>query len=583
MKASDRKTRLFRRLVPTLRKHSKLVVLAVFLMIFVDAASVLKPWLVKIGVDSFVRKGDIPGLTRIGIILAVVLVAGFLLQVLFTITVQYLGQRLLFDLRMDLFLKLMHLPASYFDKTPLGKTLTHITSDVEAIREFISDGIVTVAGDILKILFIAGAMIALSPKLALAAFLTLPFFVIATGMFRKSIRTGFQEVRKANSDINTVLTETIGGAREIQLFQTKDERAEVFENCNQGYLTAYLKVIQAYALYFPVLEIVSNGGMILILVTAHFIMGTALEPGVIFAFFAYINMFFFPLRQMAEKFNLFQSAMAASERVFYMLDQPESIYEPENATSLPASGSLKIEFQNVTFGYDSSQPVLKNVSFTIQPGERIAFVGATGSGKTTVIKLINRLYDIQEGTILVNGKDIRRLSIMELRGRIATIPQEPFLFTGTIEDNISLHRFGLSETDVRIAAQKAFAHRFIQDLPHNYQEEILESGKRLSAGQQQLLAFTRALASRPELVILDEATANIDSETERLIENAVEEITRNRTAIIIAHRLSTIRKVNRILVFHKGKLVESGTHAELLQQNGLYRKLLPSGQDFKCK
>jgi len=476
MKASDQKTRLFRRLVPTLRQHSKLAILAVFLMIFVDAAGVLKPWLVKIGIDSFVRKGDIPGLTRIGIILAAVLVTGFLLQVVFTITVQYMGQRLLFDLRMDLFRKLMRLPASYFDKTPLGKTLTHITSDVEAIREFISDGIVTVAGDILKIIFIAGAMIALSPRLALAAFVTLPVFVIATGIFRKSIRNGFREVRKANSDINTVLTETIGGAREIQLFQTKDERAFVFENCNRNYLSAYLKVIQAYALYFPVLEIVSNGGMILILVTAHFFMGTALEPGVIFAFFAYINMFFFPLRQMAEKFNLFQSAMAATERVFHMLDQPESISEPENGTSLPESASMKIEFQNVTFGYDSAQPVLKNVSFSIHPGERVAFVGATGSGKTTVIKLINHLYDIQEGAIFVNGTDIRYLSMLELRKRIATIPQEPFLFTGTIEDNVSLHRPGVSETDVRIAAQKAFAHGFIKDLPHNYQEEVLESG-----------------------------------------------------------------------------------------------------------
>ncbi|NOY23988.1 MAG: ABC transporter ATP-binding protein [Acidobacteria bacterium] len=580
MKTSKRNTRLFRRLIPTLRKHTMLATLAVLLMILVDIAGVVKPWLVKIGIDRYVRNGDIPGLTRIGIILAAILIAGFLFQVVFIITVQYLGQRLLFDLRMDLFRKLMRLPASYFDKTPLGKTLTHITSDVEAIREFISDGIVTVAGDVLKILFIASAMVMLSPRLALAAFITLPFFVVATGLFRKSIRTGFREVRKANSDINTVLTETIGGAREIQLFQTKGERSSIFEICNRHYLLAYLKVIQAYALYFPVLEIVSNGGMILILVTAHFFMGTALEPGVIFAFFAYINMFFFPLRQMAEKFNLFQSAMAASERVFHMLDQPEDISNPEGACVLPENGKMEIRFQNVTFGYDPTQPVLKNVTFNINAGERVAFVGATGSGKTTVIKLINRLYDIQEGTILVNGIDISQLSAVELRKRIATIPQNPFLFTGTISDNISLHRSGVTDKDVRLAAEKSRARQFIEHLPHRYGEKVLESGKRLSAGQRQLLAFTRALTGKPELVILDEATANIDSETEHLIEHAVEEITHNRTAIIIAHRLSTIRKVDRIFVFRKGKLVESGTHTELLQQNGLYVRFLPDG---KCK
>ncbi len=573
MTPPDSKAGLFRRLIPTVRKHTMLATIAILLMILVDAAGVLKPWLIKIGIDRYVQNGDIPGLYRIGFILAAVLVGGFLFQVAFTITVQYMGQRLLFDLRMNLFRKLMRLPAAYFDKTPLGKTLTHITNDVEAIREFISEGIVTVAGDILKIIFIAGAMIALSPKLALASFLTLPFFLVATGLFRKHIRNGFRNVRRANSDINTVLTETIGGAREIQIFQTKGERSSVFETCNRSYLTAYLKVIQAYALYFPVLEIVSNGGMILILLTAHYWIGTSLEPGIIFAFFAYINMFFFPLRQMAEKFNLFQAAMAASERVFSLLDQRESFAASEGFLPLKSTRALGIRFQNVTFGYNPGQPILKNVSFDIHSGERVALVGYTGSGKTTVIKLINRLYDIQDGQILVNGTSIRRLSIRELRERIATIPQDPFLFTGTIADNISLHRPGIKESDVRSAAEKTHADHFIRNLPHGYQEQILESGKRLSAGQRQLLALTRVLTGNPGLIILDEATAKIDSETERLIEDAVECIALDRTAIIIANRLSTIRKVDRIFVFHKGKLVETGSHVELLKQNGLYRKL----------
>ncbi len=579
--------RLFRRLIPTIRGHSVLAVLSILLMLLVDFTGVLKPWLVKIGIDRYVQTGNIPGLTRIGIILGAVLLCGFLFQVAFTVTVQFLGQRLLFDLRMELFRKLMRLPTEYFNKTPLGKTLTHITSDVEAIREFISDGIVTLAGDVVKILFIAGAMIVISPPLALAAFLTLPFFVVATGMFRKAIRSGFRTVRKANSDINTVLTETIGGAREIQLFQTKNERATAFDTCNQSYLSAYLKVIQAYALYFPVLEIVSNGGMILILLTAHSFMGTSLNPGVIFAFFAYINMFFFPLRQMAEKFNLFQSAMAAAERVFRFLDEPESIRDSEPAVNPDFSTPPSIQFRHVTFGYDPDEPVLKDVSFTIRSGEKVAFIGTTGSGKTTAIKLITRLYDVTEGEILLNGQNIRQFPVHALRKGIATIPQEPFLFTGTISDNISLHRPEITETFIRNAAIKSCADRFITRLPLGFREPVLESGKRLSAGERQLLAFTRALLSRPKLVILDEATANIDSETEQLIEAAIMEITRNRTAIIIAHRLSTIRKVDRIFVFHRGKLAESGTHRELLQKNGLYAtmhtEILTEGENSGSK
>lgn len=572
MTAKKRDWGLFGRLIPYLRGHMGLGIAALVLMVLVDLAGVLKPWLVKMGIDEYVRVGDLDGVYRVGMWLFIAMVAGFIAQVCYTITVQFLGQKLLFDLRMDLYRKVLHLSRDYFDRTPLGKTLTNVTNDVEAIREFISEGVVTVAGDILKILFILGAMFWLDYKLAFTAMLTLPIFIVATALFRKTIRTGFRGVRKANAEINTALTETISGAREIQLFRTTGEARARFEGCNRNYLSAYLQVIRAYALYFPVLELVSNGGMIAILLHAHFVMGVSLEPGIVFAFFFYINMFFFPLRQMAEKFNLFQSAMAAAERAFRLLDEPITVTSPDNPVVPEDRKNLGVRFENVTFGYDPDNPVLHNVNFEIQPGESVALLGRTGSGKTTIIKLINRLYDIQTGRILVDGIDVREMDAVGLRQRIATIPQDPFLFTGTIAENIGLHREWIEQGAIEAAAKETRAHEFIRKLPDQYNEPILEEGKRLSVGQRQLLSFTRALVSRPELVILDEATASIDSETEKMIEEAVHHLITGRTAIIIAHRLSTIRTADRILLFHKGVLREEGTHDELLEADGLYRR-----------
>ena len=572
MSEQKRDWRLFGRLVPYIRGHVGLGVLSLTLMVLVDVAGVLKPWLVKVGIDDHVRTGDLDGLFQVGVWLFAALAAGFIAQVLYTVVVQYLGQKLLYDLRLDLYRKVLRLSRDYFDRTPLGKTLTNVTNDVEAIREFISEGIVTVAGDMLKIVFILGAMFLLHVKLALMALLTLPVFIGATAIFRRTIRSGFAGVRKANGEINTALSETISGSREIHLFQVKTEARNRFEQCNRGYLSAYLQVVRAYAFYFPVLELVSNGGMVVMLLYAHYAMGIELEPGIVFAFFAYLNMFFFPLRQMAEKFNLFQSAMAAAERAFRLLDEPVSVENPKKPVAPASAAPMAIEFDSVTFGYDPDNPVLKNVSFRIEPGQTVALLGRTGSGKTTVIKLVNRLYDIQQGRILLDGVDVRDLDVIPLRERIGTIPQDPFLFTGTIADNISLHRPGIDRARVLAAAAATRAADFINRLPLQYDEPILEEGKRLSVGQRQLLSFTRALVSEPDLMILDEATASIDSETEKLIENAVESLIEGRTAIIIAHRLSTIRCADRILMFHKGELVEDGTHDELLKADGLYKK-----------
>jgi ATP-binding cassette subfamily B protein len=565
--------RLLKRLLPYLKRHSLLAAVTVVFMLLMDIASVMHPYLIKIGIDTNVSVGDAAGLQRTAIILLIVLTSAFLFQVFFNYAVQYLGQRLLFDLRIDLFKHMVYLSNDFFDKTPVGRTMTNITNDVEAIREFISEGVVSVVGELLKVFFILVAMVMVNLKLAMLAFILIPFFVFFTIMFRKSIRTGYRGVRKANGLINTVLQESITGIREIIQFNYKDKSKENFEESNRQYLVSFLKVVHAYALYFPVIEVVSNVGMVIILITAHYGMGVSVHVGEIFAFFSYINMFFRPLRQLAERFNMFQSAMAASERTFKLLDTEITIKEPGHPREINSHFEGKITFKNVNFSYRPDSPVLKDLSFEIKPGEKVAFVGYTGSGKTTIIKLINRLYDIQEGELSIDGVPVQEYGLEALRSRVSTVPQDPFIFTGTVAENISMHNKDISKEEIEEAARRVNADHFVRQLPDQYDENVLEEGKRLSVGQKQLVSFARGIVRKPSILILDEATSNIDSETEKLIEEATGKIMEGRTAIIIAHRLSTIQKVDRILVLRRGRLVEEGNHQELLKQGGIYSKL----------
>ena len=564
---------LLKRLAPYLRRHARLLAAAFALMVVFDTTGILHPYLLKVGIDRHVMAGDLAGLLVICRLLALVLVGNFIFSALFNYVVEYLGQRILFDLRMDVFKKVLALSNEYFDVTAVGKTLTNVTNDVESIREFISDGMVSLLGDTLKLALILVAMLLVNAKMALFAFLTIPMFLLATMAFRKTIRSGYDNIRKANSEINTSLVETITSIKEIHLFNHETRSEKAFETYNRHYREAYRQVVNAYALYFPVIEIVANVSMLLILAYAHFAVGRAIEVGVIFAFFSYINMFFKPLREMAEKFNTFQSAMAAAHRIFTLLDRPVTIANAPYAAPLPTKLRGEIRFENVTFAYTPGHPVMKNVSFTIQPGEKVAIIGHTGSGKTTTINLLNRLYDAQEGAIRIDGANIKAFDLRALRRQIATVPQDIFLFTGTIAENIGLHDPRLRRDEIEAAARQVYADRYIERLPNRYDEQILEEGKLLSVGQRQLLSFARAFVRRPAIVVLDEATSNIDSETERLIEAGVKNLLRDRTAIIIAHRLSTIKSVDRILVLHKGELVEEGTHERLLQQGGLYRQL----------
>jgi ABC-type multidrug transport system fused ATPase/permease subunit len=563
---------LTRRLLVYIKKYIGLLLGGLFFLLLSDFLNVYYPYLFKVGIDEHVMKGDIPGLQKITVFLGIVFLGMFVAQYLFNYLVQYLGQKLLFVLRMDLFDKVLSLSNDFYDKTPTGRVLTNLTNDVEAIREFISNGIVTILGDLLKIGFIIGAMFIIDSTLAMISFITIPLFILATFLFRKSIRSGFRQVRKANAEINTEFVESINGIREIRLFNYRDKARQNFDGKNKKYLHAYLKIVRSYALYFPTIEMVSNISMILILFSVHYFQSVQLQVGVIFSFFTYLNMFFRPLRELAEKFNMFQSAMAAAERIFSLLDEPVTVRNPENGMKISGFKG-DIVFDHITFSYDSRKKVLDDIYFHIAPREKVAFVGRTGSGKSTIIKLMARLYDVTSGEIRIDGKDIREYDLFDLRREIAIIPQEPMIFAGSVLENIRLHNVQISRDEVIEAAKSVHAHEFILRLPQGYDTPLLEGGKMISTGQKQLISLARAFLKNPSIVILDEATANIDSETEKLLEEGLKELMKEKTTIIIAHRLSTIQYVDRIFVFKEGKIVEQGSHQELLEMGNVYYRL----------
>lgn len=567
--------RLTRRLGSYVLGHKALVGASFVAMLSTDLLQVTVPALVKLGIDRDVAAGDLRGLRTTALLLAAAMVGRFATQVVFTVIVEMLGQRLLFDLRLDLLRKVLRLGNDYFDRTPVGATLTNVTNDVEAVRQFISDGIVNILGDSVKVLFILGAMVLINPGLAAVTFVSLPLFAIATVAFRNALRHGFRGVRAANAAINTTLSETVTGIREITVLNHQARSLARFERHNRDYLSSYLVVVRAFSRYFPTIEVVAHVGMLTVMAVAHFAIGVSVQVGDVFAFSFYITMLFMPLRQLAEKFNSFQSAMAASERIFTMLDRTESIPPPQRPVPMPAGGERSggVAFRGVSFAYVPDAPVFTDLSFQVRPGERIALVGSTGSGKSTVINLINRLYDAGGGAVEVDGVDVRLIAPDELRRRIVTIPQSLFLFSGTVHDNIALFDRSVSRAQVVEAARAVNLDGFIRSLPHGYDQEVLEEGKSLSTGQKQLLSFARAFVRDPDVVIMDEATSSIDAESERLIEEATATLLAGRTAIVIAHRLSTIRSVDRILVLHDGALAEEGDHDTLLARDGVYAKL----------
>lgn len=570
-KAYDSK--LMRRLLGYIKPYKKYVIFAIILNIFVAALGPLRPVLTKIAVDKYIAHSDYYGLMIIGLLLFGTLLLQAVMQYFLTYYMQYLGQKTIFDIREQIFRHTQKLALKFFDKTPIGRIVTRVTNDVEALNDLFSSGIVMAFSDIFIIIWILIFMFMMDVKLSLVTLSVLPVLFYATFLFRRKVRESYREVRLHLARLNSYMQEHITGMNIIQIFHKEKAEKEKFSSINTDYKQANVKSIFYYAVFFPTVELLSSIAIGLIVwYGGGEVIKSTLTVGVIIAFIQFIDQFFRPIRDLSEKYNIMQTAMASSERIFKLLDNKTFINNPENPT--PLTG-LKgdIEFKNVWFAYNEEEYVLKDISFSINPGETIAIVGHTGAGKTSLINILTRFYDIQKGSILVDGYDIRTLDKKDLRKFISIVLQDVFLFSGTVRSNISMDNNDIPDEKIKEAAKLVGADKFIESLPNKYDEIVMERGATLSVGQKQLISFARALAYDPQILILDEATSSIDTESEILIQKAIEKLLVGRTAIVIAHRLSTIQSADKIIVMHKGEIREIGNHQKLLAKKGIYYKL----------
>ncbi len=564
---------LMKRLMGYVKPYKSYVILAILLNIIVAGLGPLRPYLTKIAVDDAIADKDYNTLLIISIILIGTLLFQAIIQYALTYFTQLMGQKIIYDLRIKVFSHIQKLSLKYFDNTAIGKIVTRVTNDVEALNELFSAGIVMVFSDVFIIIWIFGFMFFMSWKLALITLSVLPILFYATFLFRKKVRDAYRQERKFLSGLNSYMQEHITGINIVQIFGREKAEFKKFLGINANYRNALIRSVFYYATFYPVVEILSSISIALIIwYGGGSVIQETMTIGVLFAFIQYTEMFFRPIRDLSEKYNIMQTAMAASERIFEVLDDKTIIPNQENVKEI---GRLKgeVEFKNVSFAYKADEYVLKDVSFSITPGETVAIVGATGAGKTSIISLLTRFYDIQKGEIRVDGINIKELDKHELRKKISVVLQDVFLFSGDIESNISLNSSEISIEKLEEAANIVGADKFIQQLPGKYGEEVKEMGATLSVGQKQLISFARALAFDPQILILDEATSSIDTETEILIKHAIEKLLVGRTSIVIAHRLSTIQNADKIIVMHKGEIREIGTHQKLLAKKGIYYKL----------
>ena len=568
-------SRLLRRLVGYLRPY-RLSVAAALLLLFAGAALELAgPYLTKVALDRAIPERD-PGLLAwLVAAYAGSLVLAFLCEYVDTLLTTWLGQRVMFDLRAQVFQHLQRLSLRYFDRNPVGRLMTRVTNDVEQLNEAFSSGLVTIFGDLFTLLFILGMMLQLNWRLALITFTVLPLVAVATFLFRGLIRRAYRDIRVRLARINAFTQEHVSGIRVVQLFGREKPVLEKFKRVNADHLEAHLRSITYYALFFPVIEVLTAVALALILwYGGGATIQGAMTVGVVAAFLQYTRRFFRPLQDLSEKYNILQAAMAASERIFALLDTEPEVRDDPHPLPLPSPGRGEIEFRDVWFRYDDGgQWVLRGVSFVAKPGERVAIVGATGAGKSTIISLLMRFYDVTRGEILFDGVPIRRVPVAELRGRISLVLQDVFLFSQDVSSNVRLGNQEISDERVREAARRVGADRFVQRLPGGYAQPLGERGTSLSVGERQLVSFARALAFDPLVLVLDEATSSVDSELEAQIEEALHELMRGRTSLVIAHRLSTVQGADQILVLHHGEVRERGTHGELLRRGGLYARL----------
>ena len=569
--------RLMRRLLTYLTPYRTQVGFAVAALLGHSVLELAPPYLTKIVIDEYIPAGDLSGLGMIAALFLLTVLGSFALEYLQTSTMQMIGQRIMFDLRMQIHGRLQQLDIRFYDRNPVGRLMTRVTSDVDALNELFTAGVVAVFGDAFTLVGIMAVLVWMDWRLALVAFSVLPLIALITEWFRSNVRDSYRQVRMWLARINAFLQERITGMATVHLFRREQRDLASFDDINRRHRDANIRSIFFYAVFYPAIELVSAlASALIIWVGGGWVMEDRLTLGSLVAFLMYAQRFFRPISDMSEKFNVLQSAMASSERIFTLLDTPVEIGEPgQPATAglhIPATRPV-IAFEHVTFSYIPGEPVLKDVSFHVTPGERIAIVGATGAGKTTVVNLLLRFYDVQEGRITIDGTDIREMDLIQLRSLFGLVLQDVHLFSGTVAGNIRLGNEAISDDAVRAAVKAVHADTFVDRLPNGLETAVVERGATLSVGQKQLLSFARALAFDRPVLILDEATSSVDTDTELLIRDALNVIMTGRTTIAIAHRLSTIQGMDRILVFHKGQLRESGTHQTLVAQRGIYHRL----------
>ncbi|HEV7699889.1 MAG TPA: ABC transporter ATP-binding protein [Pyrinomonadaceae bacterium] len=571
--------RVARRLVTYLKPYWLLAVAALALTLVTNILISTQPYFTKMAVDDYITPKRVDGIWLFALIFFGVFLLRFIFSYAQEILLNNVGQRVMFDLRTEIYTKLQRQEVAYYDHYPVGRTMTRLTSDVDALNELFTSGVIDVLGDLVIIIAIIGIMFWLDWKLALVSLVTVPLLFTATNWFRKHARVGFDKVRTRNAKLNAFLQEYISGAQTVQLFNAEKKAKRRFEEINDDYRNANIETIFYYAVFYPLVDFIGAVGIAVVIFAfgAEYLGGfnTAATPvtiGILASFIQYSLQLFQPIRDLSDKFNVLQAAIVASHRIFILLDREIEITTPaEPKRSGKAAGC--IEFQNVWFAYKDEDWVLRDVSFNVELGESVALVGHTGSGKTTITNLIMRFYDVQKGRILVDGVDVRDWHLHDLRSNFAVVLQDVFLFSGSIENNIRLGNEGIARSRVEWAAGEVHADEFIRRIDGDYASVVKERGAGLSVGQKQLISFARALAFDPKILILDEATSSIDTETEQLIQRAVERVMEDRTSIVVAHRLSTIQKCDRIIVLHHGELRETGSHNELLALRGLYWRL----------
>ena len=573
--------RLMRRLLAYLRPYRMQVALAIAAIVAHSILELVPPYLTKRVIDNYIPAGDLSGLGMVAVLFLLTLSGSFAFEYLQTATMQMIGQRIMFDLRMQIHARLQVLDIPFYDRNPVGRLMTRVTTDVDALNELFTSGVVAVFGDLFTLVGIMAVLVWMDWRLAIVAFSVLPLIALVTQWFRVNVRDSYRTVRLWIARINAFLQERITGMATVQLFRREERDFAAFDAINGSHRDANVRSIFYYAIFYPAIELVSALASALILwVGGGWAIEGTLTLGSLVAFLMYAQRFFRPISDMSEKLNVLQGAMASSERIFGLLDTPVQIASPprldlsvRGADRRSAKREGTIAFENVTFAYVEGEPVLRDVSFRVDAGERVGIVGATGAGKTTIVSLLLRFYDVQQGRITIDGVDIREIDLEQLRAMFGLVLQDVHLFSGTIASNVRLGNEAITDDRVRAAIEAVHANVFVDRLPRGLETPVVERGATLSVGQKQLLSFARALAFDRPVLVLDEATSSVDTETELLIRDALDVIMRGRTTIAIAHRLSTIQGMDRILVFHKGSLRESGTHQALLSARGIYHRL----------